>query len=245
MCQVPSVLQANYKLTIVHFNDGRQVTCCPAVYPPDILQACYIVPCLSRDGRIILLWLSFIMCPMSLQCTLAWSQPTQAPVRARALTSQMEPAMVDLPGVLLPKDVRLECGCISTAMAHICMACWSNLQLQTAKSLTVMSNSSIDMRRMTAVVKDIKAKATNDVLVLDAGDQFTGTGGRLSLADHACSAFAVPQHFCLLMLALISMMVLMCASWPHFACLRAETSFCALQCGMWCTRATRRRPSRS
>jgi hypothetical protein len=27
------------------------------------------------------------------------------------------------------------------------------------------------------VVKDIKAKATNDVLVLDAGDQFTGTGG--------------------------------------------------------------------
>lgn len=32
------------------------------------------------------------------------------------------------------------------------------------------------------MVKDIKAKATNDVLVLDAGDQFTGTGGPMLAA---------------------------------------------------------------
>lgn len=34
--------------------------------------------------------------------------------------------------------------------------------------------------RMAAVVKAIKANATSDVIVLDAGDQFTGTGAKWS-----------------------------------------------------------------
>lgn len=45
---------------------------------------------------------------IALQCTLEWSRPTQALVRARGLMSQMEHAMAVSPGALLHSHISLE-----------------------------------------------------------------------------------------------------------------------------------------
>lgn len=69
--------------------------------------------------------------------------------------------------------------------------------MHTCFTVSIQSYCLTGASRMAAIVKAIKANATNDVIVLDAGDQFTGTGA-LHVLDSCISqtALVVDSFLC-------------------------------------------------